>query len=336
MRIKEEGAQPPQQPLVLVDPMAGSGTLVVEAVLMAADVAPGLMRAARSTLNPRAFPGQRVPPVARWKRPQNDDISKSAALRIWEDELSEASRRAEAGIEWLRSSRSVRFLANDRHPGAVDLIESSLREANRVLPGLDSLVEVHQGDCAGWRPLGGANSGSVESDSSPEKPRWMVVTNPPWGERLSEDMHGAWESLRAFLRGGACPPGGAEAWVLSGNPAATRHLGLQRSASVPIKTGQQDLRWLRYEIRDKSSPPSPGSFQAPQPREGMGVARQQVNRADSLKRERFQRASFASSRKAPAATRSKQDRPNRNRSAASTRANPPPAKRSPSENEWLT
>jgi hypothetical protein len=166
----------------------------------------------------------------------------------------------------------------------------------------------------------------------------MVVTNPPWGERLSEDMHGAWESLRAFLRGGACPPGGTEAWVLSGNPAATRHLGLQRSASVPIKTGQQDLRWLKYEIRDKSSPPSPSpsrSFQASQPREGTDLARQQMTRSDSLKRERFQKVSFASSRKAPAATRSKQDRPNRNRSPASPRANPPPAKRSPSENEWL-
>jgi 23S rRNA G2445 N2-methylase RlmL len=330
LAMKEESIE--QQPqVVLVDPMAGSGTLVLEAVLMAADVAPGLLRASCSISNPERFPGHLLPPVTRWKHPSGDESAISAA-QIWKDELVEASHRAKTGIGWLRSSNSVRFFANDYHPGAIDLIESSLREASQVVPGLDSLVEVHQGDCEDWIPVV-TSSDNGKFDSSLDQ-RWMVVCNPPWGERLSEDMHESWESLRAFLRGGTCPPR-TEAWILSGNPAATKHLGLQRSSSLPVRTGQQDLRWLQYEIRDKSPSFSASSFQPSQSRKEKETTAHSVPRVKTSRTERLQKASVANSRKAPAA-KFKQDRPNRNRSAAS-RTNPQPTKRSKSasENEWL-
>jgi 23S rRNA G2445 N2-methylase RlmL len=237
--------------LVLADPMAGSGTFLIEAALMASDVAPGLMRLIRDNINNEAapMPGQRLPPVVRWKQSLDDGPS---ASRVWKELLVDASERAKRGLTWLRSSRSIVFCANDSHPGALDLFEYSLKCTDEYLPGLSSSFEIHQENCGDWVPAQlspSARSENAESDE--ERLQCVVVCNPPWGERLSEDMHDSWESLRTFLRE-TCPPS-TEAWILSGNAAATKHLGLKRSASFPLQTGQQDLRWLQYFVRGKSS-----------------------------------------------------------------------------------
>lgn len=47
--------------LRLIDPMCGSGSLVLEAAMMAADIAPGLMRIRCHV------PNHASPPVTRWK-----------------------------------------------------------------------------------------------------------------------------------------------------------------------------------------------------------------------------------------------------------------------------
>ena len=83
----------------------------------------------------------------------------------------------------------------------------------------------------------------------------FIVTNPPWGVRLTDDMEESWESLRYLLK--TCSSG-TEAWVLSGNKDATKHLGLRRSQSMVLKTADQDLRWIQYIIIDKTNPP-PGN-----------------------------------------------------------------------------
>ena len=206
---------------VLVDPMAGSGSLLLEAAMMAADLAPGLMRIRCG------LAGSQSPPVLRWKH-DSENI-----LQLWRQALLDATKRAKSGLHALAAS-DIQIHGNDIHPGALDLFESALDAA-----GLAHLVQVHEEDCLDWKP--------PIDNTSP----WMVVTNPPWGVRLTDDMHESWEALRVFLRE-ICPPG-SQAWVLSGNAAATKHLGLRKSQSLPLKTGQQDLRWIQYIMRDKSS-----------------------------------------------------------------------------------
>ena len=200
----------------LVDPMAGSGSFVLEAAMMAADLAPGLMRIKCG------MEGHSMPPVVQWK--SNENIQE-----IWKEVLVDATRRAKKGIQRLQSS-DTKIIANDIHPGALDLLEESLQQA-----GLQSVVEIHEGDC---------------QDFIPTAEPCFVVTNPPWGVRLTDEMHESWESLRVFLRENCAP--NTEAWVLSGNKAATKHLGLRRSQSMGLQTGQQDLRWLQYKILDRA------------------------------------------------------------------------------------
>lgn len=268
---------------VLLDPMCGSGSLLLEAAMMAANLAPGLMRIRCG------LPGATSPAVLAWKHDED-------ATLLWRDLLLEATAKAKIGLQELRSS-NMRFMGNDLHEGALALTETSLSMA-----GLSDLVDLRLGDCRDWRP-------DVEGS-------WMVATNPPWGERLDAGMEDAWEALRVFLRE-TCPPS-SEAWVLSGNAAATKHLGLRKSQSVPIKTGQQDLRWLQYEIHDKDAPrPRP----SPQPK--ATVLRKGYE-------SRGKRSEVSSAR--PTRPITETNRPNQSKPSKSKTA---PAKADSSENEWL-
>ena len=94
----------------LVDPMCGSGTLLIEAALMSADVAPGLER--------ELFGFQY------WR-------GHDAAL--WQHLLDEAQARAERG----RAALTARFFGFDLDPEAVAISRTNLAQA-----GLDDVVSI--------------------------------------------------------------------------------------------------------------------------------------------------------------------------------------------------
>jgi putative N6-adenine-specific DNA methylase len=215
--------------VTLLDPMAGSGSLLLEAACIAGDVAPGLMRIKCG------MEGHSMPPVVRWKAAGDDP---DAVKDIWKRLLTQATARAKQGLQKLQADNSpIEMIGNDIHPGALDLFEAALHQA-----GLTNVVQVTEGDCLDWNPV-------VRNPDGP----WMIVSNPPWDVRLTGDMHTAWEAMRVFLR--ETVPSNTSAWVLSGNPAATKHLGLRKtpSTSLALKTGEQDLRWIQYVIRDKNA-----------------------------------------------------------------------------------
>ena len=101
--------------------------------------------------------------------------------------------------------------------------------------------------------------------------RTIIVSNPPWGLRLSEDVIDSWDNMRQFF---ANECGGTEgallrvntfihnkfhylqyarfsAWILSGNKNLTRTLRMKKSRSFPISTGNESLRWIQYHIFPK-------------------------------------------------------------------------------------
>jgi len=143
-----------------------------------------------------------------------------AAPALWRELRREARDR-------LRPRLDFALLGADRHAGAVGIAAGSARAA-----GLADLVRFQVADAAVFEP--------------PFAPR-LVVANPPWGERLGagSELVASWRALGTFLR--RCP--GAVAWVLSGAPELTRHLGLRASRRWPLRIGQLDARWLRYEVR---------------------------------------------------------------------------------------
>lgn len=210
---------------VLLDPMTGSATFPVEAALIAGDVAPALVRIASwrgRGPNPHASPS-----FLKWKDFTSEET--------WNELIARATQRAKVGLQWAQSETvggcpSVKILCNEQNPGAADLAASSIKKA-----GVSNIISLHRGDCIDWH---------LEDDEVIEG-RTMVVSNPPWGIRLTEEIDTSWVNLREFLRREA---GGTEAWILSGNPALTKILRMKKSRSVCIKTGEQDLRFLKYSI----------------------------------------------------------------------------------------
>jgi putative N6-adenine-specific DNA methylase len=213
-------------PLIVVDPMAGSGSLVLEAAMMAADIAPALMRIKCG------MSGQSLPPVTRWK-------GSIDSTRVWKELLLEANQRAKQGIQTVKETKWIQIHANDIHGGALDLMEDSLAQA-----GLSPLVQITNHDC---KDLKIPSASSDSSETTTTTPHYWVLTNPPWGVRLTEDVEESWDSLRHFLRD-TCPSE-TEAWVLSGDKAASAQLKMKRDRMIPIQTGDQHLRWIQYTIR---------------------------------------------------------------------------------------
>lgn len=140
----------------------------------------------------------------------------------WEQLRAEAERRWEAG-----RANIPQLLGNDRHPGAVALARRAIG-----LAGVAERVELTKGPVDAYTP-------SVHPT--------VVVTNPPYGERLDEpDLVASWRDLGGFLR----RQPGTTAWVLSGNAEVTRHLRLKASRKVPVMNGKIACRWLSYPVHD--------------------------------------------------------------------------------------
>ncbi|GLC64428.1 hypothetical protein PLESTF_000164900 [Pleodorina starrii] len=155
--------------LVLADPMCGSGTLLIEAALIARDIAPGFMRSL--VLDPEQQPPQPSQPQQR-PSASGGGGRRNAALAAdawpfqrWADYDAAAWGQAvEEARERVRPPWRGRLLGVDVHEGALSL---AVRQARKA--GVYNMLELSQGDC-----------GSVTPAAVPN----MVVCNPPWGARL--------------------------------------------------------------------------------------------------------------------------------------------------------
>ena len=144
----------------LCDPMCGSGTFAIEAALLAANTAPGLLRCSSAT--------QGAPPAITW-----GDVDAAE----WENTWVAAEKKD------LRSSMRTGDIppiaVNDIHPGAVELAVRSAGAAH-----VHRLITFNRGDI---------------SDYTPPVPPDLVVTNPPWDVRLDGADY-AWDKLGAFAK----------------------------------------------------------------------------------------------------------------------------------------
>lgn len=133
----------------LLDPMCGSGTLLIEGALMAADVAPGLQRH-----------GNAVP--TRW-------LGFDAGT--WGQLVDDARAREATGMNALRPV----FFGSDLDPHAIRAAQD-----NAVLAGLAGVIEWRVGDIRSLQAPGG------DKDPAPGS-RGLVVCNPPYDARLAAD-----------------------------------------------------------------------------------------------------------------------------------------------------
>ena len=137
---------------------------------------------------------------------------------------AKASRRKE--------KPKVRLIGNDIHRGALDLCMENANSA-----GVAPLIELRHGDV-----------GSLELDRQDgQGPAPLVVTNPPWGQRLDdhEDIEAAWKNLGSFLKH-QCQ--GSNAYILSGDSGVTKHLRLRSDRRASITVGNVNCKVLSYKM----------------------------------------------------------------------------------------
>ncbi len=197
----------------LLDPLCGSGTLLIEGALMAGDVAPGLRRDYFGFLRWRGFDPQ-----------------------IWSGLLEEAEERRAAGL-----SRLPPLLGFDSDPRAIYAARANARRA-----GLAGRIVLERRALASLTaPERGVRPPSIPP-SSPVKPG-LVIANPPYGKRLGDvpNLVELYETLGERLKASFS---GWEAGVLTGNPELGAHLGLRAHRANVLYNGPILCRLLLFHI----------------------------------------------------------------------------------------
>ncbi|CBJ31304.1 conserved unknown protein [Ectocarpus siliculosus] len=195
----------------LADPMCGSGTLVIEAALIALRRAPGLVAMGAYGGGGRAKVAGWKPAVTAW--PDFDPV-------LWRETVGEA-------LQLQRAKPPAAIMGNDWHHGALSL---AWRDAKAA--GVEDCITLFDEDVGRWRPPASVG---------------LAVTNPPWDYRLDQGAEKSWLGLLEFLRREVAEK---DAWVLSGNPALSRTLRMKSEQNMFLSTGGVELRWLKYHLNE--------------------------------------------------------------------------------------
>jgi len=213
----------------LVDPLCGSGTLLLEAAAAALGHAPGL-RPPSELGSAATGHGRAFGPTAS-SRPAT---ARSFSFERWPDfDPGLWRREVEAAAAQTRPARAdgsavAPLVGIEQDPAVL-----AQARANAAAAGLAEHLRLEPGDFRDFSPPPGPG---------------ILVCNPPYGDRLGrgDDLEALYADLGRMVRE-RCS--GWTLWLLSGNPALTGALRLKASQRIAVSNGGIDCRWLRYEIR---------------------------------------------------------------------------------------
>lgn len=198
---------------LLLDPMCGSGTFLIEAALMAMDAAPGLVH------EYFGFNGWRGHIPA-----------------LWESLCEEARSR--------RAARVPRrcILGSDADPDAI-----RMTLANASSAGVSDWVHAEKCD--------------ISEVVRPASDVGLVVTNPPYGERIGAEagLPELYSALGLKLRESFK---GWQAAILTGDPPLARNLGIYAKRTHRVLNGTLECRLLRFELNNASEQRSSAEVRA--------------------------------------------------------------------------
>ena len=179
-----------------IDPMCGSGTLLIEAALIARNMAPGLFR--------KEFAFEKWP-----------DFDAELFDQIYNDDSQE------------------REFHHHIYGYDVDMKAVNTARINVKAAGLSSDITIEQQDF---------------KDFTQPKEKSIMVTNPPYGERIStpnllDTYRMIGERLKHQFVGG-------EAWILSYREECFEQIGLKPSIKIPVFNGSLECEFRKYQMFD--------------------------------------------------------------------------------------
>ncbi len=185
------------------DPMCGSGTMLIEAAMMANNIPAQYYRGNRF-----GFMKWKEFNLGEWKSVKNEEDRKIGAFdfegEIWGNDIDEqVIQQCEKNLEYTKLHKDVML---------------------------------HIGDFA---------------DQEPPEGKTLIVTNPPYGERIKvEDLNAMYEKLGDTFKqkyGADC-----DVWLITSDFEAMKHIGLHPSKKIPVQNGSLDCRFLHFELYDGS------------------------------------------------------------------------------------
>tara|TARA_R110002072_G_scaffold301164_3_gene480339 strand:- start:131421 stop:133598 length:2178 start_codon:yes stop_codon:yes gene_type:complete len=187
---------------VIYDPMCGAGTLLIEAMLMAMDIAPGLLR---------------VDGFSAWPHHDQGLIDQIHA---------EATQRRQDGAQWSGTA-----IGSDQ-----DLRALGMARRNAERAGVWDHVEFLS------TPI---------TDASVGKPVTLLITNPPYAERLGSDAEvmQLYQQLGELIRREAA---GADVAVFTARPEWGKLLGIHSHRQYSLFNGQLPAKLLLFKVTEDS------------------------------------------------------------------------------------
>lgn len=178
------------------DIMCGSGTLAIEAAMIARNIAPGIFR------NEFGF--------ERWFDFDAD---------LWKSLIDEAKRFEKPELDF-------KITGIDKSHQAIRNSTENAKEA-----GVLNDIDFHA------MPF---------EDYTPKDSVQTIVTNPPYGGRITDDdLFNLYKNIGDQLK---LKYSGSNAWILTANREAAKHIGLHPSAKIQLYNGALECRMLKYEL----------------------------------------------------------------------------------------
>ena len=179
----------------LVDPMCGSGTFLIEAAMIAANINPGIYR--------RSFAFER------WK-----DFDADLFDSIFNDDSAERDP-------------VYPIVGADISPKAIDIARENIKSA-----GMAKYISLEVKPISRW-------------DEAPQ-PAGILVTNPPYGERISApDMDALYATIGNRLKNVFQ---GYHVWIIGYRDEYFAKIGLAASEKVPVLNGALECELREYVI----------------------------------------------------------------------------------------
>ncbi len=169
-------------------------------------------------------------------------------------EAALAATRTAPGL--LRKSFGFQNLFDYRPSAWVSVVaearEKILRGGAARIEGSDISAEAVRSAVRNARKAGIADLASFGvrdvRDFSPGEPSGVILCNPPYGIRMAGDEREVAPFYRAMGEAFKKRCKGWTAYILSGDPEATRHIGLKASRRFPLMNGPIDCRLLKYDL----------------------------------------------------------------------------------------
>lgn len=178
----------------LVDPMCGSGTFLIEAAMIAANINPGVYRRHFSFEN--------------WQ-----DFDHELFDRLYNDDSNEREV-------------TCRILGADISPQAVEIARRNIKSA-----GVGKYIDLEV------KPLSAWNDAPADG---------IMVTNPPYGKRISsDDMEGLYRLIGQKLKNIFQ---GYHAWIIAAKNEYIHSIGLSPSTKIDILNGSIECELREYII----------------------------------------------------------------------------------------